>query len=349
MTSWLKEILNTKILNETCLQKAIKAALADELRAKAFDITPENVTQRIQKRWDLLESVYPDFSQFCQTKLQKNSEEMLPVLWNYWLPLAIKIASHRQNLQRPFIQGILGGQGTGKTTTCAVLSLILLELGYSTLSLSIDDLYKTYHQRLELQKQDPRLIWRGPPGTHDVDIALNLFDKIRRNESPYQVPRFDKSLHGGAGDRIIPQIVESIDIVLFEGWFVGVRPINPELLENSPHPIITNEDKIFARDTNRKLSDYLTLWERLDSLIILYPVDYRLSVEWRKQAEQQMIEDGKSGMSDSEIEQFVNYFWRSLHPELFITPLVKSPKLVDLVIEIQADHSFGRAYQPVEV
>ena len=348
MTSWLKEILKTKILTKTCLQKAIKVALADELRAKAFDITAENVTQSIQKRWDLLKSVYPDFSQFCQTKLQKIPEEMLPVLWDYWLPLAIKIASQHKKLQRPFIQGILGGQGTGKTTSCAVLSLILLQLGYSTLSLSIDDLYKTYHQRLELKKQDPRLIWRGPPGTHDVDIALNLFDKIRRNESPYQVPRFDKSLHGGAGDRTIPEIFESIDIILFEGWFVGVRPINQELFENSPHPIITDEDKIFARDMNSKLSDYLPLWERLDSLIVLYPVDYRLSVEWRKQAEQQMIKDGKSGMSDLEIEQFVNYFWRSLHPELFITPLVKSTELVDLVIEIEADHSFGSIYQPVE-
>ena len=349
MTAWLKEILKTKILNEIYLEEAIKAAFADELKAKAFDITVENINQIIQERWDLLQSVYPDFSQFCQTKLQKNPEEMLPVLWDHWLPLATKIASQHQNLQRPFIQGILGGQGTGKTTTCAVLSLILSKLGYSTLSLSIDDLYKTYHQRLELQKQDPRLIWRGPPGTHDVDIALNLFDKIRRYESPYEVPRFDKSLHGGAGDRTIPEILENIDIVLFEGWFVGFRPINPELLENPPHPIITDEDKTFARDMNRKLSDYLLLWERLDSLIVLYPVDYRLSVEWRKQAEQQMIEDGKSGMSDSEIEQFVNYFWRSLHPELFITPLVKSRELVDLVIEIQADHSFGKVYQPVEV
>ncbi len=353
MTSWIREILKAKILNENCLQEAVEAILADKLRAQVFGITSENAIQQIQKRCNLLKSVYPNFNQFCQAKLQKNSEEMLPVLWDYWLPLAIQIASQHQNLKRPFIQGILGGQGTGKTTTCAVLSLILSELGHHTLSLSIDDLYKTYHQRLELQKQDPRLIWRGPPGTHDVDIALNLFDNIRHYESPYEVPRFDKSLCGGAGDRTTPEIVESVDIVLFEGWFVGVRPIKPELLEKLPHPIITDEDKKFARDMNTKLSDYLPLWEKLDSLIVLYPVDYRLSMEWRKQAEQQMIASGKSGMSDLEIEEFVNYFWRSLHPELFITPLVKSSakfsRLVDLVIEIQADHSFGKVYQPVKV
>jgi D-glycerate 3-kinase len=54
-----------------------------------------------------------------------------------------------------------------------------------------------------------------------------------------------------------------------------------------------------------------------------------------------MIAAGKSGMSDAEIEEFVNYFWRSLHPELFINPLIQSSS-VDLVIEINADHSFGK-------
>ncbi|MEL7246354.1 MAG: glycerate kinase, partial [Cyanobacteria bacterium J06573_2] len=49
---------------------------------------------------------------------------------------------------------------------------------------------------------------------------------------------------------------------------------------------------------------------------------------------------GKTGMSDIEIEEFVNYFWKALHPELFIKPLIKSPS-VDLVIEINPNHSFG--------
>ncbi len=352
MNSWLREILTAEIPNKNCLQEAIKATLANKSAAQAFDITAVNVSDRIQQRWELFKSTSLDFRQFCQTKLQKNLEieveEMLPVFWDYWLPIAIQIAEKHKKLQRPFIQGILGGQGTGKTTTCAILSLILSKLGYRTLGLSIDDLYKTYHQRRELQQKDPRLIWRGPPGTHEIEIALKLFDRILHNQSPYEVPRFDKSLHHGAGDRTIPEIVEHVDIILFEGWFVGVRPINPELFNNPPHPIVTDEDKIFARDINAKLFDYLPLWEKLDSLIVLYPVDYRLSVEWRKQAEQQMIASGKSGMSDPEIEQFVNYFWRSLHPELFITPLVKSAKLVDLVIEIEADHSFGKVYKPVE-
>ncbi|MEH1971835.1 MAG: glycerate kinase [Nostoc sp.] len=344
MNLWLDEILATDAVGETWQQQARVAALADKLRAKAFGITPENVDEVIERRSHLLKSVFPAFSQFCQTSLQIEPKEMLQVLWDLWLPLGIKLASQRQQLERPLIQGILGGQGTGKTTMSKVLSLILDQLGYQTVSLSLDDLYKTYSDRLLLTQQDPRLIWRGPPGTHDIDLGLNVLDQIRQFQSPVMLPRFDKSACGGAGDRTTPETVTNIDIVLFEGWFVGVRPIDPDLFDTAPPPIVTDEDRAFARDLNLRLHGYLPLWERLDSLIVLYPTDYRCSLEWRKQAEQQMIAAGKSGMSNSEIEQFVNYFWRSLHPQLFIKPLVKDATAVDLVIEIHTDHSFGEVY-----
>jgi D-glycerate 3-kinase len=334
-------MMEMREMREMGKQEIRDAALADGLRAKAFGITPENVDEVIKERSHLLKSVLPAFSQFCQTTLQIEPQEMLQVLCDLWLPLGIKLASQRQQLGRPLIQGILGGQGTGKTTMCKILSLILNQLGYQTVSLSLDDLYKTYSDRLLLTQQDPRLIWRGPPGTHDIDLGLDVLDQIRQLQSPVMVPRFDKSAFGGAGDRTNPEIVTNIDIVLFEGWFVGVRPINADVFDTAPPPILTDADKAFARDINHRLYDYLPLWERLDSLIVLYPTDYRCSLEWRKQAEQQMIAAGKSGMSNAEIEQFVNYFWRSLHPELFIKPLVKN---VDLVIEIHGDRSFGEVY-----
>lgn len=341
MNSWLDKILVRDGVDATTQLQARKAALADTCRAKVFGITPTNVDEAIQMRSHLLKSVLPAFSQFCQTSLHKPPQEMLSVLWDLWLPLGMKLASHRQKLGHPLIQGILGVQGTGKTTMCQVLTLILQQLGYRTLSLSLDDLYKTYSDRLALTQQDPRLIWRGPPGTHDIDLGLNLLAQIRQGESPVMVPRFDKSAYGGAGDRTTPEIVTNVDILLFEGWFVGVRPIDPDAFNSAPPPIITEEDKAFACEMNRRLNDYLPLWEQLDSLIVLYPTDYRCSLQWRKQAEQQMIAAGKSGMTDEQVEEFVNYFWRSLHPELFIKPLVQSSSAVDLAIEIHPDRSFG--------
>lgn len=286
--------------------------------------------------------LYSTITQFCENTLNINSERVLQLLQDLWLPLAMQLSSCRQQLNRPFIQGILGGQGTGKTTLAVVLTLILQHLGYKTLSLSLDDLYKTYDDRLKLIQQDPRLIWRGPPGTHDVELGLIVLNQIRNCDFPVTIPRFDKSLHSGAGDRTKSEIVDAVDIVLFEGWFVGVQPIeNTAFDHHPPHPIITDCDRTFAREMNQKLTDYLPLWQTLDSLIVIHPTDYRLSLQWRQQAEKQMIASGKSGMTDAQIEEFVNYFWRSLHPELFIKPLIQSSPLVNLVIEINSDRRFS--------
>jgi D-glycerate 3-kinase len=332
--NWLDKTLTT----------AKAAILTDTSRAKAFGITPQNIDVAIQKRAELFELVYPEFCEFCVNVLEANPEAMRSLLWDLWLPLGLQLAQRRQNMNRPLIQGILGGQGTGKTTLAKALGLVLSKLGCQTLSLSLDDLYKTYSDRIQLQQQDSRLLWRGPPGTHDVNLGIEVLDQIRQSHHLVSIPRFDKSAHNGMGDRSTPDVVSDVDIVLFEGWFVGVHPIDPQAFDQPPAPINTYTDREFARDMNRQLSNYLPLWQRLDHLIILYPKDYRYSLQWRKQAEHQMIATGKMGMTDMQIEEFVNYFWRALHPELFIKPLLKLPKSADLVIEINADHSFGAVY-----
>ena len=343
--AWLNQLVDGAA-DGTWQPMAIQTALEDELRAKAFGITPENVGEVIKARSHLLRSVYPALSQ-CHT-LHLQPSQLLDV-WNLWLPLAMQLASYRQQLGRPLIQGILGGQGTGKTTLGTILTLILSQLGYRTLSLSLDDLYKTYSERLILREQDPRLVWRGPPGTHDIQLGLTVLDHLRQpvQATSIKVPRFDKSAYDGAGERLeLLEVVQGIDIVLFEGWFVGVRPLNPDAFDTAPPPIITASDREFARDMNTRLKDYIPLWERLDRLILLYPVDYRLSLEWRLQAEHQLIAIHGRGMTDVEVQEFVEYFWRSLHPELFIKPLRNHPSWVDLVIEINPDHSAGTVYRP---
>ena len=54
-------LTETSIKDTVPNQSLISEALEDELRAKAFDITPENVEKTIYKRWDLLKSIYSDF------------------------------------------------------------------------------------------------------------------------------------------------------------------------------------------------------------------------------------------------------------------------------------------------
>jgi D-glycerate 3-kinase len=309
--------------------------LSDQDWAAAFGLTLNTVDEVIEARSRLLPQLYPTVQAYwadCQI-----TTPCLGLLWQLWLPLAQRLIQARQQINRPLIQGILGMQGTGKSTLTALLCLILKHLGYTSITLSLDDLYKTYAERQQLLQQDPRLIWRGPPGTHDVALGIESLDQLRSGAAA-TVPRFDKSAQGGQGDRSGFETVAPVDIVLFEGWFTGLFPLPESTFAAAPPPINTPADVAFARQINRALAAYLPLWDRLDSLMVLRLTDPHLSQRWRREAEHKAIAMGKAGMSDEEIEQFVNYFWKALHPQLFIPALINQPQAVDLVIDIDADH-----------
>lgn len=322
-------------------------------RATAFNLTLMNGEREMRHRARLFSYSCDRIIKICQEMGFLSEETIIETLWVLWLPLTLQLAEKKQNLSRPLIQGILGGQGSGKTTLTQIVCLLLQYLGYKAIGISIDDFYKTYAERQQLKIKDPRLMRRGPPGTHDLNLALKTFNQLlqAKPKELIPIPRFNKALHHGDGDRLpSPEFVHDIDLILFEGWFVGVRPVEKTFFNQSlPREVaevISLRYLQFARDNRRRLKEYLPLWGKLDSLIVLYPQDYRWSLAWRIEAEHQMIASQHTGMSDAEVQEFVYYFWRSLHPELYIKPLIRDPRYVDLVIEIAQDHRPCSLYRP---
>ncbi|OIP72881.1 MAG: glycerate kinase [Oscillatoriales cyanobacterium CG2_30_44_21] len=316
------------------------------------NISWELAAELVDQRSQLLRSTYLEISQgLADHNIHiGTASDIFHTLWHYWLPLARRLANRHQQIGRTFIQGLLGGQGLGKTTLGLVLEILLKNLGKTLLSFSLDDLYKTYSDRQKLKEQNPEMIWRGPPSTHDVELGQQVLQQLRDrpfiNPYPIKIPRFDKSLHNGAGDRTAPAINYQADIVLFEGWFVGLQPL-PICAFNAPiPPILSDRDQQFAIACNAYLGDYQQLWDYLDSLIVLIPQDFSYSQQWRLEAEHKLISSGKSGMSDREIIQFVKYFWKALHPELFIAPMLADGyqnSQIDLIITI------GRSRLPIKI
>lgn len=317
---------------------------------QAFVGDPSAVGAIAADRWQAFQAIAPALQNRPELAHLLRQPIAWATLWRFWLPLAIHLKMLRQAHGKPLVQGILGGQGTGKTTLGLVLTAILAQWGDRVVSLSIDDIYKTYADRQALLAQDPRLIWRGPPGTHDVDLAIAAIDALVANTGePVPLPRFNKSLHGGQGDRVDPDWIPGADIILFEGWFAGVQPVDPQSFapdSAAPSPIETEADRAFARDCNQRLGDYLPLWDRFDRLMVLHPVDYRWSVMWRQQAERERIAAGGAGMSDQDIADFVRYFWQALHPDWFIEPLVRDGDRTDWVVDIGRDRQIQRIYRP---
>ena len=179
------------------------------------------------------------------------------------------------------IIGLAGGQGTGKTTITAIISLILKKyFKLKVFKISIDDFYKTRNERKKLSKlKHPLLMNRGVPGTHDFKIISQFFKKIKiKNFKNIKVPRFDKSIDDRCNKRLWYNIKSRPDVVILEGWCVGakaqkisqiIKPINS--LEK-----VKDLDLVWRKYVNTQLKiHYKNLFKQLNEIIYLKANNFR--------------------------------------------------------------------------
>src|SRR5690606_36616845 len=94
---------------------------------------------------------------------------------------------------RPFVLGVCGAQGSGKSTLSAGLAGGLNARGIRTAILSVDDLYLPHDRRAQMGRDiHPLFAARGAPGGHDVAHGLALLDAVKAGQG-VTLPRFDKA------------------------------------------------------------------------------------------------------------------------------------------------------------
>jgi D-glycerate 3-kinase len=145
----------------------------------------------------------------------------------------------RLDHQRPLFVAVQGPQGSGKTYISAQLKALLSSPPHSlnVAVLSIDDLYLPHHGLATLAADHPdNPLWngRGQPGTHDVKYGERLLSQLKSQSDVVELPRFDKSLFDGEGDRLPMGLSDAtivrppVHIVILEGWCVGFNSISLE-------------------------------------------------------------------------------------------------------------------------
>ncbi len=263
-------------------------------------------------------------------------------LKNYYLAFAKKLIDLKKSKDnnKGLIIGVSAIQGAGKTTQGEIMEILIREMGYSSVSLSIDDHYITHEQLDELRQFDPRYIRRGV--THDIYLAIENLKALQEMKDGMEVkiPIYDKGAKGGDGDWVgFKTITEKPDFIFYDGWMLGARKVEDESVFETGLPALdTPEAILFAKDINKKLDEYLPLWELIDFMNVLYVPNYQISLEWRDQAEEVLRRQGK-GMSKEEIKEFVYYFWRSVHPAIQIKALAYDEVHTQQVVVINDDHS----------
>jgi len=280
--------------------------------------------------------VRPQVEAWCEAEgIARPSDSLIA---DFYVPMARWIAEHV--VDRTVVVGLSGAQGTGKSTLARLMKVLLEQLfGLRIAILSLDDLYLSKaarHQRAETYH--PLLVTRGVPGTHDVELGLDVLRSLRAGEG-VALPRFDK-----VTDEPFPKFKWPIwngpcDVVLFEGWCVGARPQRSDELEAPVNGLERLEDSTgdWRWYVNRQLAGiYQKLFAELDLLVLLRPRDFDRVYAWREEQETRLrsADGGPEVMAPTAVRRFVMHFERLTR---FIWE--EMPDRADAVVYLGDDHA----------
>ncbi|MBL4820251.1 MAG: hypothetical protein JKY98_04550 [Gammaproteobacteria bacterium] len=267
----------------------------------------------------------------------------------WYLPLVNRLLSiHRQH-GPGLLVGINGAQGTGKSTLAKFLALVFQQQQLRVANLSLDDFYLSHHQREQLARRvHPLLVTRGVPGTHDIASLNSLVKQLHNPKSSGRVllPRFNKLLDNPCPETQWEKIQLPVDIILLEGWFVGVMPQNEADLVTPVNPLEAEKDEqgTWRQYVNLCLADYQPLFDSIDFLIMLEAPSFDCVYQWRSLQEEKLknrmkVADSRS-MDSENLKQFIQHFER-----LTLHGLEQLPARADLVFHLDRQHRISRMSQ----
>ena len=255
--------------------------------------------------------------------------------------VATALASHLADTKsRPFVVGLCGAQGSGKSTASLALCRHLGGIGVRAAILALDDLYLPREARLALTAIHPLLRVRGVPGTHDTALGLSILDALGR-PGPVPIPSFDKALDTRRDPATWNVITGPVDVVIFEGWCVGATAQTDAALALPVNTLERDEDADGTWRTwvNARLAhDYQPLFARIDLLALIAAPDFDVVGGWRRQQERALrattTDTETRTMSDAEIDRFVLHYQR-----LTEHILREMPTRADVVMRLDRDRN----------
>ncbi|WP_096086986.1 phosphoribulokinase [Agaribacterium haliotis] len=263
----------------------------------------------------------------------------------FYRPLASALAEHAKSGN--YILGVQGSQGSGKSTLALFLKFLLEhEHGLRCAALSLDDVYLKKAEREQLARQlHPLFKTRGVPGTHDVELACNSLDQLINLKSgqTLALPRFDKASDDRKAATQWDSVSGPIDIVIFEGWCVGVEAQTEQQLQTALNELETQEDTDgrWRHAVNQALAGpYKKLFSKLDKLVVLQAPSFECVYEWRALQEEKLrkklCDSGQSTeqlLDKKALRHFINHYER-----LTRHCLVSLPGKADWVLQLDANH-----------
>jgi len=276
-----------------------------------------------------------------QEEMSEPFRDKLGQLNKFYLPISKMIQEEYFKKKKTRVIGLTGGQGTGKSTISNILKIILKEAyKLETVIFSIDDFYKTLNERKIMSKKISNLfLTRGVPGTHDVRMLYNCIKNLKDDKfKKILIPRFDKSIDDRSSKNRWLKVKKKPNIVIFEGWCIGVTAQNKKDLINPINKLEKQKDKnkIWRQKVNLELKkNYKKIFNLIDKLIFLKVPSFKYVFRWRLLQEKKLriTGKGKKTMTDKQISNFIMYYERLTKHMLKVLP-----KSADTVINIDKKH-----------
>ena len=275
----------------------------------------------------------------------KNKERMIK---SFLIPLCFWI-SKKADKKSPYFVGLAGGQGTGKTTISSLIKIILSKyFKLKVFRISIDDFYKTRKERTILSKRiHPMLLTRGVPGTHDINIMLNFFRKVKsKNFIRLKLPTFNKATDDRFHKKYWYDLENKPDVIIFEGWCVGAIPEKNNTLKKTINLMEKTKDQkqIWRKYVNQQLkSKYKKLYSQLNCLIYLKAKNFSLLQKWRLKQERKLWLNSKKKtnskiMSKRDVLDFMQTYQR-ITQNMFRY----MPKYASIIFNLNSNHQIKSA------
>jgi D-glycerate 3-kinase len=252
------------------------------------------------------------------------NKEQLPASYlhtveQWFLPLAEELRRRVAERHAALLVGVSGCQGSGKSTLAALLVLLLKEMaGLKCINLSIDDFYLTHDERQQLARSvHPLLATRGVPGTHDVTLALDTINALRRG-GEVAIPRFNKAIDDRYPATEWPRVQGPVDVIVLEGWCLSV-PQQPEADLYKPlNTLEALEDRegVWRGHVNKQIErEYAAFYDMIDYLIMLKAPDFAKVFEWRQNQEDKLAARQTAGevsrlMNREQLRRFIQHYER---------------------------------------
>lgn len=240
--------------------------------------------------------------------------------------------------RRTYILGLSGLQGSGKSTLARVMKIQAEARGWSTEVLSLDDFYYARSDREALARDvHPLLRSRGVPGTHEIELLMSVLAALPRASAKLPVihPRFDKGRDTRFSPSRWPRAIRPPDLVIVEGWALGIRPQPQAALAKPINELERMDDPqaIWRNWVNKQLRGYQPLWRKFEALIVLQAPSWDIVRRWRGEQEQDLLaRHAPLAMDAPALERFLAHFERlSRHA------LATLPALADTCVEYDDD------------